>query len=53
MSRHAVVYRSVRHSAGECAGLFTPKAAGRCLHVATLVYAWDGTQFTDAHEKID
>ena len=48
-----VVYRSVRRPAGECVGLFTPKAACRCLHAATLVYAWDGAQFTDVYEKID
>lgn len=48
-----VVYRSVRRPAGECAGLFTPKAASRCLHAAYLVYAWDGARFTDVYEKID
>ena len=48
-----VVYRSVRHPEGGCTGLFTPKAASRCMHAANLVYAWDGGQFTDVYEKVD
>jgi len=46
-----VVYRSVRHERGQCAGLFRPDGASRCLHAAYLLYAWDGTQFTDVYEK--
>ena len=46
-----VVYRSVRHERGHCAGLFKPRGASRCLHAAYLLYAWDGQRFTDVYEK--
>jgi RES domain len=46
-----VVYRSVRAPKGQCAGLFTPRGASRCVHAAILLYAWDGTRFTDVYEK--
>lgn len=46
-----VAYRSVRHAGGECAGLFKPGGASRCLHAAYLLYAWDGTRFSDIYEK--
>lgn len=46
-----VVYRSVRHPGGQCAGLFEPAGARRCLHAAYLLYAWDGRRFTDVYEK--
>jgi hypothetical protein len=49
-----VVYPSVRARApaqGQCAGLFTPRGASRCVHAAILLYAWDGTRFTDVYEK--
>jgi hypothetical protein len=48
-----VVYRSVRHTRGQCAGLFKPRGAKDCLHAAILLYAWDGQRFTDIFEKID
>ena len=48
-----VVYRSVRHARGHCAGLFRPLGASACLHSAYLLYAWDGAQFTDVYEKAD
>lgn len=48
-----VVYRSVRHAGGECAGLFRPRGASACLHAAYLLYAWDGRGFTDVYEKVD
>ena len=48
-----VVYRSVRHARGHCAGLFRPLGASACLHAAYLLYAWDGAQFTDVYEKAD
>lgn len=48
-----VVYRSVRHARGQCAGLFRPLGASACLHAAYLLYAWDGTQFTDVYEKTE
>lgn len=46
-----VVYRSVRHERGHCVGLFKPRGASRCLHAAYLLYAWDGSRFTDVYEK--
>lgn len=46
-----VAYRSVRHAAGQCVGLFRPQGAGPCLHAAYLLYAWDGASFTDVYEK--
>jgi hypothetical protein len=46
-----VVYRSVRHDRGQCAGLFKPRAASACLHAAYLLYRWDGRQFSDVYEK--
>ena len=48
-----VVYRSVRHARGQCAGLFRPDGASRCLHAAVLLYAWDGSRFTDVYEKTE
>jgi len=46
-----VVYPSVRAPRGQCAGLFTPRGASRCVHAAVLLYAWDGSRFTDVYEK--
>lgn len=48
-----VVYRSVRHPAGQCVGLFRPDGARACLHAAYLLYAWDGRRFTDVYEKTE
>lgn len=48
-----VAYRSVRHAGGECVGLFRPRGASACLHAAYLLYAWDGTRFTDIYEKVE
>jgi RES domain len=48
-----VVYRSVRHDRGQCAGLFKPRGASACVHAAYLLYAWDGRRFTDVYEKLD
>ncbi|HNT39436.1 MAG TPA: RES family NAD+ phosphorylase [Rubrivivax sp.] len=47
-----VVYRSVRHPGGQCAGLFNPLGAHACLHAAYLLYAWDGKSFSDVYEKL-
>jgi hypothetical protein len=47
-----VVYPSVRHARGQCAGLFKPRGAKACLHAAILLYAWDGQRFTDIYEKV-
>jgi RES domain-containing protein len=46
-----VAYRSVRHERGQCVGLFRPRGAIGCLHAAYLLYAWDGSRFTDVYEK--
>jgi hypothetical protein len=48
-----VAYRSVRRAGGQCAGLFRPHGASRCVHAAYLLYAWDGEQFTDVYEKTE
>lgn len=47
-----VVWPSVRRPGGQCAGLFTPQAASRCIEAAVLLYAWDGARFTDVFEKL-
>jgi hypothetical protein len=47
-----VVYRSVRHPGGQCAGLFSPRGASGCVHAAYLLYAWDGKGFSDVYEKL-
>jgi hypothetical protein len=47
-----VVYRSVRHPGGQCAGLFSPRGASACVHAAYLLYAWDGQGFSDVYEKL-
>jgi hypothetical protein len=47
-----VVYPSVRHAGGSCAGLFSPRGAGPCLHAAILLYAWDGQRFADIFERL-
>lgn len=48
-----VVFRSVRDPRGQCVGLFTPRGAANCRDHAQLLYAWDGTRFTDVYEKSD
>lgn len=48
-----VAYRSVRHARGQCVGLFRPTGASACVHAAYLLYAWDGTRFTDVYEKTE
>lgn len=47
-----VAYRSVRHPAGRCVGLFKPSGARQCVHAAYLLYAWDGSAFTDVYERL-
>ena len=47
-----VAYRSVRRPGGACVGLYSPRGASRCLHAAVLLYAWDGSAFTDVFEKV-
>jgi hypothetical protein len=48
-----VGYRSVRDPEGECVGLFTPRSASNCQHLAQLLYVWDGERFSDVYEKSD
>jgi hypothetical protein len=48
-----VVWRSVRRPAGQCVGLFTPRAASRCVEAGVLLYAWDGARFTDVFERVE
>jgi hypothetical protein len=47
-----VVYRSVRHPGGTCAGLFTPRGARDCREAAVLLYRWNGSAFDDIYERI-
>lgn len=47
-----VAFRSVRQPRGQNVGLFTPRAASRCLHAAQLLYVWDGQAFADVYEKL-
>lgn len=49
---NGVVYDSVRHPAGECAGLFRPRGARDCVHAAYLLYVWDGERFADVYEQL-
>lgn len=48
-----VAYPSARHAGGQCVGLFKPAGARHCLHAAYLLYAWDGTAFTDVYERVE
>ena len=41
---NGVVYRSVRHEGGECAGLFYPDLASNAVQARHLDYHWDGTR---------
>lgn len=50
---NGVVYRSVRHPGGQCAGLFRPRAARNCVHAAYLLYAWDGNRFSGVYQQTD
>ena len=50
---HGVAYRSVRNPGGQCAGLFKPRAARNCVHAAYLLYAWDGSRFSDVYQQTD
>ncbi len=48
-----VAFRSARHAGGQCVALFKPTAASACVHAAYLLYAWDGSRFTDIYERTD
>ena len=47
-----VVYPSVRHAGGRCAGLFKPNGARDCVAAANLLYAWDGAAISGVYEKV-
>lgn len=48
-----IVYRSVRWVEGQCAALFKPRCASRCLHAAHLSYVWDGKGIAAVLEAIE
>lgn len=39
-----LVYASVRHPGGACAGIFRPRAVSECRAIRPLRYVWDGTK---------
>lgn len=41
---NGLIYRSVRHEGGECAGLFYPDLAGNAMQGRHLDYHWDGAR---------
>ncbi len=45
-----VVYDSVRHPGGQCAGVFWPDCVAPFRQAAHYAYAWDGTRVTDVIE---
>lgn len=46
-----VVYQSVRHAGGLCAGVFRPKALQRAREAAHIALHWDGQRITHWYEK--
>jgi len=46
-----VLYRSVRHRGGLCAGLFRPRALQPAREAAHIALHWDGTRITHWYEK--
>lgn len=48
-----VVYRSVRHAGGTCAGLLSPRGARDCVQAAVLLYRWNGSSFDDIYERLE
>ena len=46
-----VVYASVRHRGGLCAGLFRPKALHAAKEAAHIALHWDGARITHWYEK--
>jgi hypothetical protein len=46
-----VLYHSVRHAGGLCAGLFRPKALQRAREAAHIALHWDGQRITHWYEK--
>ena len=46
-----VVYHSVRHAGGLCAGLFRPRALKAVREAAHIALHWDGSRITHWYEK--
>jgi len=46
-----IVYDSVRHRGGVCAGVFRPPVLSNCRERSWLCYVWDGREFTHTYEK--
>jgi len=46
-----VLYDSVRHSNGQCAAVFRPKALSNCRQGPHFCYVWDGTRISTVYEK--
>ncbi len=48
-----ILYRSVRHTTGECIAAFRPPAVSLPTQGAHLVYVWDGRRITYVYEKTE
>ena len=46
-----IVYDSVRHSGGECVGVFRPPAVRNCRQERHLCYVWDGERISRVYQK--
>ncbi|MGB0910712.1 MAG: RES family NAD+ phosphorylase [Nitrospirales bacterium] len=46
-----IVYHSVRHKGGECAGVFHPSALSHCKQGQHLCYVWDGERINHIYKK--
>lgn len=46
-----LVYRSVRHTGGECIAAFKPQAVSVAMAGAALAYVWDGERVNKVYEK--
>lgn len=48
-----IVYHSVRHKGGECAGIFRPPVIAPTRQGPHLTYVWDGKRIARVYEKRD
>ena len=46
-----IVYDSVRHPGGECAGVLRPPVLSPCIQGPHFAYVWDGSSITTVYEK--
>lgn len=46
-----IAYDSVRHSGGECVGVFRPPALRHCRQERHLCYVWDGHRISNVYRK--